>query len=503
MAIRKRLWLTLAATIAGWALYVHYSQGLPATVLYIAVVIAAYCSGSARGVWLLAGVCTVFACIGAFLPAATEEPARFLSKALFCIWLPAAPCARALADRTERKKLESIIQASSDAISARTLGGVITSWNLGAESLYGYSGREILGREHAILVPPDRTEEFRSIIEKLQRGESVLQCDTVRIHKDGRLLDVSITISPIHTADGELVGVWSIARDLTERKRLAQSQKRLNEELEQRVQERTAQLEQANEALERSNAELRQFAYVASHDLQTPLRTIAGFAQFLHEDCRDRLDETAQDYIDRIVRGAKRMHELIQDLLELSRVESRPAERRRVDLNDVCSEVVDLLQASIEETGAKVIYENLPSIRGDRSQFVQLFQNLIDNAVKYRGDAPPVVEITAIRKGQLWEITVADNGIGIEAEHRAKIFEIFRRLHSTESYPGTGIGLAICLRIVARHGGKIWVDERPGGGCLFVFTLPATVGAPGDSNGHLRGNLNGERASATLVGETT
>ena len=503
MATRKRLWLTLAAAIAGWAFYVHYSLGLPATVLYIGVVIAAYCSGSARGVWVLAGVCTLFACVGAFLPAAGEEPARFLTKALVCIWLPAAPCARALADRAERKRLENIILSSGDAICSRTLDGVITSWNHGAEALYGYSRQEFLGGQHSILVPADRADEVPAVIEKLRRGESVVQYDTARIHKDGRLIDVSITVSPIHTLEGKLVGCWSIARDLTERKRLLQAQARLNEQLEQRVHERTAQLERANEALERSNAELRQFAYVASHDLQTPLRTIAGFAQFLHEDCREHLDETAQDYIDRIVRGAKRMHELIQDLLELSRVESRPAERRRVDLNDVCSEVIDLLQATIEETGATVLYENLPALRGDRTQFVQLFQNLIDNALKYRSDAPPVVEIASVRKGDFWEISVADNGIGIEAEHHAKIFEIFRRLHSTESYPGTGIGLAICLRIVARHGGRIWVEERTGGGCRFVFTLPAAVPGPGDPNGHRDFTLHGDRPSATLVGETT
>ena len=500
MAIRRKLLLTAATAMAGIALYVHLVHGLPATLPYIVVILLAYAASSARWVWIMAGLCTVLAVAGAFLQQVTPSPSEIWIKALFALWLPAIPCARALSERAERQRLSSLIHWSGDAISSRNLEGLVTSWNRGAEALYGYSSEEMIGREHSTLIPDGRLSELSDTLEKLRRGESVVQLDTLRKHKDGRLIDVSITVSPMQTTDGRLVGVSTIARDLTERKRLLEAERRLNEELEQRVRERTSEWERANEALERSNAELRQFAYVASHDLQTPLRSIAGFAQFLQEDYRDQLDETAKDYIDRIVRGAMRMHVLIHDLLELSRVEARLPNWEDVDLEEVCREVVELLRAPLEESGGEVRYSGLPRVRGDRSQLVQLLQNLVDNALKYRSNVAPVVSISAVREGRHWRIAVQDNGIGVASEHRTKIFEIFRRLHSVDSYPGTGIGLAICLRIVRRHGGQIWVEEGESGGCLFQFTLPS---APPRERmkGHQGVSAETSHPSPSLVGE--
>ncbi len=245
----------------------------------------------------------------------------------------------------------------------------------------------------------------------------------------------------------------------------------------EKLHRRNEELTEAKEALEQSNVELQHFAYVASHDLQTPLRGIAGFAQFLQKDYQGRFDERADDFLVRIVDGAKRMQTLINDLLDYSRVESRSRPFEPVDLNETFEDAVALLRSSIEDTHGEVTRGELPTVVGDRSQISQLLQNLIGNAIKYHGDKPPQVRVSAENKGGRWTIAVRDNGIGIAAKHRESIFEIFRRLHSADKYPGTGIGLAVCRRIVQRHGGNIWFESEPGQGSTFFFTI-ASRGAP-------------------------
>jgi light-regulated signal transduction histidine kinase (bacteriophytochrome) len=241
-----------------------------------------------------------------------------------------------------------------------------------------------------------------------------------------------------------------------------------NEELNRR----NAELGDAKDALELSNVELQQFAYIASHDLQTPLRSIAAFAQFLQKDYEGQLDEQADDYIGRLVGGVKRMQNLITDLLAYSRVESRAAPFVAVDLNQLCDDVVVLLRTCVEDAGGRVTRDELPTVVGDRSQLSQLLQNLIDNALKYRHKDPPRVHVSAEQNGSGWTISVRDNGIGIDARHHEQIFEVFRRLHTEREYPGTGIGLAICRRIVQRHGGHLWLESKPGQGSTFYFTVP-------------------------------
>jgi signal transduction histidine kinase len=229
--------------------------------------------------------------------------------------------------------------------------------------------------------------------------------------------------------------------------------------------------EQAAE-LARSNADLEQFAYVASHDLQEPLRKIASFCQILERRYRGRLDERADQYIDFIVDGARRMQALINDLLAFSRVGRRGGEMELVDLDDVVEHARSGLQTALQEAGATVTVGRLPVVRGERALLVAVFQNLIGNAVKFRGEDPPVVRITARDAGDDWEIACADDGIGIAPEFAERIFVIFQRLHTREAYEGTGIGLALCRKIVEYHGGRIWLDtERPRGTC-FRFTLP-------------------------------
>ncbi len=248
--------------------------------------------------------------------------------------------------------------------------------------------------------------------------------------------------------------------------------RRTSWELEQRVKERTSELDVANKALEHSNIELQHFASIASHDLKSPLHGIASFAQFLQKDYQGQLDEKANDYIDRIVQGSKRMGQLINELLAYSAVESQTATFSLTCLNSAFDDVVEILQATIEETGAEVTREALPQVEVDCSQVTELLLNLISNALKYRGDVPPRVHVSASKEDGVWTIAVRDNGIGIAAKNHERAFEVFRRLNPPDKFPGTGIGLALCRRIVRRHGGTIWIESELGEGTTFFFTLP-------------------------------
>jgi signal transduction histidine kinase len=224
--------------------------------------------------------------------------------------------------------------------------------------------------------------------------------------------------------------------------------------------------------LARSNADLEQFAYVASHDLQEPLRMVTAYTQLLAERYRGKLDENADKFIGYAIEGAQRMQVLIQDLLAFSRVGRKEASES-VECNAVMREVLQTLAAAIQENGAVVTHGELPAVWADRTQVVQVFQNLIGNAIKFRGKEPPVVSVQAEKAGQHWQFSVRDNGIGIAPEYAENIFVVFQRLHARTEYPGNGIGLAICKKIVERDGGKIWVESGAGSGSTFKFTLPS------------------------------
>lgn len=230
--------------------------------------------------------------------------------------------------------------------------------------------------------------------------------------------------------------------------------------------------------LQRSNRELEQFAYVASHDLQEPLRKVASFCQMLENRYSDQLDERARQYIAYAVDGAKRMQGLINDLLAFSRVGQPGAHFRPVDLNEVAGEAVSELEAAVEDSEATITVDRLPVVTGDRTLLIQLFANLMGNSIKFRRvDAAPAIRITAKQNGGEWEFACQDNGIGIEPAYRERVFVIFQRLHPRDAYPGTGIGLALCRKIVDFHGGKIWVEEGPAGtaGTTIKWTLPTTT----------------------------
>ena len=251
-----------------------------------------------------------------------------------------------------------------------------------------------------------------------------------------------------------------------------------NRELEHRVAARTAELTRALADLEHSNQELEQFAYVASHDLQEPLRMVSSYVQLLARRYQGRLDADADTFIRYAVDGAERMKRLINDLLAYSRLGTQAKPHRSVDCNVVLQEALGNLALALREAGGTLDVAPLPLVRGDETQLLQVFQNLVGNAIKFRGTTPLRVQVTAVRAKDFWCLTVRDNGIGIDPQHAERIFVIFRRLHTQDQYPGTGIGLAVCRKIVERHGGRIWVESAPGAGAAFHFTLRAAHNDP-------------------------
>ncbi len=264
-----------------------------------------------------------------------------------------------------------------------------------------------------------------------------------------------------------------VGQEMAQRKRAEEEVRMLNENLERRVADRTAELDERAKELARSNSELQQFAYVASHDLQEPLRMVASFTQLLAKRYSEKLDDDAREFINYAVDGATRMQTLISDLLNYSRVGTQGKPLVPTDSDLLFKRVLNTLQLTIEENSATVLYDPLPMVMADPQQLGQLFQNLLTNAIKFHGVEPPLVRISNERNGNEWKISVRDNGIGISQEHFDRIFVIFQRLHTRTEYPGTGIGLAICKKIVERHGGRIWIEPSPGGGCTFFFTISA------------------------------
>jgi light-regulated signal transduction histidine kinase (bacteriophytochrome) len=259
----------------------------------------------------------------------------------------------------------------------------------------------------------------------------------------------------------------------------------LNEDLEHRVKERTAELQETNQQLTRSNEDLSRFAHVASHDLQEPLRTVASYAGLLAHRYGSKLEGDAALYLTMIISGAKRMQNQVQDLLRYSRTDAQKLRYESFSLSALLEEIKDDLAAAIQEKKAEIKAGPLPKIRADRTKMLQVLENLISNALKFsQPDTPPAIEINVTTEANQWVVTVSDNGIGFEPEFGEKIFIIFQRLHSVGTYPGTGIGLAICKRIVEAHGGRIWATSSPGAGSTFSFTVPRrAVPAPPQAGG--------------------
>jgi PAS domain S-box-containing protein len=486
------------------------------------------------------------------------------------------------ADITERKQTEraarwlaAIVDSSDDAIISKDLNGVVTSWNESAERLFGYTAAEAVGKPITILIPADRLPEETEILARLKRGERMEHFETVRKRKDGTLLDISLTVSPVKDARGVVVGASKVARDITERKRIEAALlasearfRQLADAMPQIVW--TARADGApdyynerwyeftgfdrgtreglsweplvhpddiqncrdswNEAvrtgneyrmelrmwdkhehrwrwfiaralpvhdvqgniskwfgtstdiddqkgvegeLRRANQDLEQFGFSASHDLQEPLRSVKVYSELLTETCRKKLDPEALEYLAFVRDGATRMEMLVRDLLTYTQVTKLDEQPETADAGEALSAALANLAGAVAEAGARVTADPLPSLPVHGGHLQQLFQNLVGNAVKYRSaDRPATVHITAERHDGNWIFAVSDNGIGIEPKYRERIFGLFKRLHSNDQYSGTGIGLAICQRIVDRYHGRIWVESEPGQGSTFRFTLP-------------------------------
>ncbi|MEP7136153.1 MAG: PAS domain S-box protein [Chloroflexota bacterium] len=610
-------------------------------------------------------------------------------------------------DITERKQAEqqlrfqaAIIDSAEDAIDGKTIEGIILSWNPGAEKLYGYTATEVIGKSIMLISPPERPDDVAEILEQIRNGASIQHYETVRLAKDGRRIDISLTVSPIRDQTGKIVGASAISRDITARKRLeaelreqerklntlfeilpvgvsildaehkvvfgnpalqrilqmtqtgiangaykhrkyltadgrpmpsagfasaqaeksgqavqdvetgivkedgeiiwtnvsavpvdfpdwklvivtaaftahkqAEEQLRASQKLLQDIIDNTSALvyvldldgrflllnhklellfghknsemvgqprkafmpaeiaaqhrnndleiiqtgqgkifEEENfepdgrhvylttkfplfdmhnniyavcgistdmsqrkhieEELQRSNTELEQFAYIASHDLQEPLRAVAGMVQLLQQRYQGQLDERADEYIGHAVEASGRMQTLINDLLELSRVGRLGRSFSTTDMEQTLKHALVNLQSTLQESQAEIAHDPLPTLLGDEIQLTQVLQNLIANALKFRGARPPHIHVSAEKIEQRWRFAVRDNGIGIEAQYFERIFLVFQRLHTRREYPGTGIGLALCKKIIERHGGQIWVESQPGQGSTFYFTIP-------------------------------
>lgn len=270
------------------------------------------------------------------------------------------------------------------------------------------------------------------------------------------------------------LGATGVIMDITDRKVREQMLQDRSGRLESEIRDSAARLGEATEALEYTNLELQQFAYIAAHDMQTPLRSISGFSQLLKKEYRGRLDAQADVWLDQLVSAAQRMNFLIRDLLAYSCGDGLGRPFEATSMNTVFDEILSSAEPIIREIGATVTRGDLPTVMGDPVQLAQLLHNLIENGIKYRSDKPARVHVAASRRGNDWEFSVKDNGIGIDKKHHQQIFNIFQRLHTQQAYAGTGIGLAICRRVVQRHGGEIWVESSaPEEGSTFSFTLPS------------------------------
>ena len=376
-----------------------------------------------------------------------------------------------IADSTEQKRHQeilapeifstSVLDQAMDAIVVCNPSGRVIRANQAADRLCGSNP---LSQHFDVVFPvrrvieaspgDPRREAELSLFPLASTAQFLRGIDASLIRTDGVRVDLLLSAGKIRDFAHKLVGVVVTMTDITERK-LAEDA-----------------LKTSADELARSNRDLEQFAFVASHDLHEPLRTVSGFVRLLQKKYGNRLDAEADTFIEFAVDGIKRMETLIRDLLAYSRVNSCRREPLLVDTGAAIEQTLANLHSNIQALGAEITKGELPTVRADRSQLAQLFQNLLGNALKFRSEAPPKIHVDARREGDYWQFSVSDNGIGINPNFQDEIFDVFRRLHTHQQYDGTGIGLAICKKIVDRHGGRIWVESELGKGATFFFTLP-------------------------------
>lgn len=365
----------------------------------------------------------------------------------------------AMADRLRvQEQVQMVVESAPNALIMTDPEGRITLVNAQAEKWFGYPREELLGQPVEIFVP----ERFRSVHPGHRHGFAAKPearpmgagRDLFGRRKDGTEFPIEIGLNPIPTKRGTMV-LASIV-DITERKRSENA------------------LAAGAAELRRSNKDLEQFAYMASHDLQEPLRMITSFLNLLERRVAEQLDDAAKEYITFAVDGSRRMQALINDLLAYSRAGSKGIQLKAINAREPLERALAVLKQTIEESNASVTSDDMPTVMADASQLTQVFQNLIGNALKFhRDNVPPQVTIGAKRQDHQWLFWVKDNGVGMAPEDTSRIFEVFQRVHERSKFPGTGIGLAICRKMVERHGGRIWVEAQPDQGATFFFTLQA------------------------------
>jgi PAS domain S-box-containing protein len=333
--------------------------------------------------------------------------------------------------------------------------GILASWNQGVQNLLGYSEQEWIGQHASMIFTP--AEQAMEVCESEMRLAQETGCATdIRWHrhKDGSEFFANGFMDALRYPDGVLIGYAKIMSDETARKQLQDS-------------------------LTESNSALEQFAYIASHDMQEPLRTMSAYSQLLINNYQGKLDDKSDLYLKFIVDASARMSSLVNDLLAYARLTTEEGRPSSIALDEDLETAITHLDQAIKESGASVTHDPLPTLPVDRGQIVRLFQNLVGNAIKYRKpNEPPHVHISAEQHGAEWVISIRDNGIGFDPQDAATIFEPFKRLHTTGDYPGTGVGLAICRRIVQAQKGRIWAESQPGEGATFSFTLPLQTPEP-------------------------
>jgi len=360
------------------------------------------------------------------------------------------------AARQSEERFRLLVEGARDyAIFMLDPGGRVSTWNPGAERMKGYSAVEIIGEHVSRFYPAEDVKRGLPDAQlRTAAREGRFESEGWRVRKDGSQFWANAILTALRDGHGGLLGFAEVTRDMTERKRAEDELRRTGRELA------------------RSNAELEQFAYAASHDLQEPLRAVSGCVELLQRRYEGQLDARADELISHARAGAARMRDLINDLLAYSRVSTRGGALAVTDCNLALDTALANLSVAIRESGAVVTKDQLPTVMADSTQVTQVLQNLLSNAIKFRAARPPEIHVGVERNGGAWLFSVRDNGIGMEAVYSDRIFKVFQRLHTRREYSGTGIGLAICKKIIERHGGRIWVTSQPDQGSTFHFTIP-------------------------------
>ncbi len=360
-----------------------------------------------------------------------------------------------------------------DPIFIRNLEGIVLDMNRTAEETYGWRRDELIGKSIMTIMPSHLRSQAEDYHVRCKRGETVNNVEFTHLTKSGATIPVLVSLSLLTNQRAEPVSIATIIKDLSNLKR--------TEEM----------LRAQTEALARSNKDLEEFAYVAAHDLREPLIGIAAYVKILQRRHRDSLDGQDHQFISRVLETITRMDSLIQSLLSYSRLGSDTGNLEPTDCNAAFAGALSNLKAIMETSGATVITDSLPTVIGNQSLLIQLFQNLVGNAIKFAGDQPPEIHIGASLEGNEWWFSIRDNGIGIAPPYFDRIFRIFQRIDSSADRPGTGIGLANCKKIVEHHGGRIWVESEPGKGSTFFFTIPVrmpSVAQMGIDSSHQEGS---------------